>query len=354
VQLTDWFVLYEPVAEGMVIYNDTPAQQTVLEGQKVSRSFGFVNVSNKVFSDSLTVRYDLVNNNPASDHSFMKIAPPGPGDTTLFTVPFNTRSKAGMNDVELFVNPWIAPEKSYDNNVVALREHLNVLTDETDPVIEVTFDGRHLTNGDYVSANPNIAIRMWDENPFLHKKDTTGLLVFLAYPCESGDCNFDPVYFTRPDIVWKAATDTSDLYVTFSPRDLAEGEYTLRVEAEDASGNGGDVPYEIAFLVEHDETTRVSPAFPNPFSSETNFEVTITGADEVQCSYKLYITNLNGGIVAESSGGGQSLHVGRNTITWNGTARDGGSLASGMYFYRLVIMGGSGRREYNGKLVMTR
>ncbi|MDQ2657581.1 MAG: C25 family cysteine peptidase, partial [Bacteroidota bacterium] len=271
VQLAHWLVLYEPVAEGMITYRGPTAQHFASEGEQVTRDFAFINISDKPFPDSLTVRFDVVNVVSGSSPSNMKIKGPAPGDTTAFTVPFSTLSKGGLNNIEVFVNPRISPEKVYDNNLVVLNQHLHVLTDQTRPVIDVTFDGRRLQQDDYVSSSPRIQIRLWDENPFLLKKDTADVRIFLAFPCDEEDCAFTRVYLERPDIAWSAATDTSDFTVRFAPRDLADGAYILRVEAADARGNpGGDDPYEIRFHVASGESVVVSAAYPNPFVFETN------------------------------------------------------------------------------------
>src|SRR5690606_35653276 len=113
----------------------------------------------------------------------MRISPPLPGDTTLFSLTFSTVSKVGLNDVEVFINPQIAPEVTYANNRVVLDKRVNVLADVLGPVLDVTFDGRYILNNDFVSVNPVIKVRVWDENPFIRKTDTLGIRIFLAYPC---------------------------------------------------------------------------------------------------------------------------------------------------------------------------
>ena len=354
VQLSEWIVEYEPVAEGLVVYSEPVSAQVVREGQTLLQKFEFINISNKAFSDSLTVRYDLRNHNGGEDAPLrMKIAAPSPGDTTQFTVPLKTISKAGVNDVEVFVNPRILPEYSYDNNLVRLPGYVDVLTDNTDPVIDVTFDGRHLENDDYVSANPHIFIRVWDENLFLQKSDTINTRMFLAYPCDSGDCDFEPLYFSRTDITWHGATDTSDFQIVFLPEELSRGEYTLRVEASDGSGNTADAPYDIRFRVEPQETVVVPPAHPNPFSSQINLDVYITGRTSALHSYKFRVTTIDGRVVSELFSD-TGFHVGKNSLRWDGSASDGRSLPNGLYFYSLLLRGEDGEKKYTGKIVLAR
>lgn len=354
-QLEKWLVLYEPVADGLVFYRGAHSQQMVSEGQVFSGDFGFVNVSEKSFADSLIVRYDLLNHvqgTPAP--STVRIKAPPPGDTTLFVIPFETESREGVNDVEVFVNPKVEREKSYDNNIMVLPGHLVVLADEFKPVIDVVFDGRHITNNEFVSADPEIVIRIWDENPFMFMKDTLGINIFMAYPCDTEACSFQRIALSREDVTWEPATETSDFLIRFLPRALAEGDYTLRVEAGDASGNSaGEDPYFIRFRVKHMPSVVVTAAYPNPFYFETSFDVTVTG-EETTCYFDLEIMTPGGMVVTRFSNRGTGFHVGRNTITWNGNDSEGKSLPDGIYLYRLHTKGSDVEGVYYGKLVLLR
>ncbi|MEX1239789.1 MAG: hypothetical protein WEB30_08730, partial [Cyclobacteriaceae bacterium] len=356
VQLAKWLVVYEPVADGLVFYRGPASQQVLQEGQPMLGDFGFINVSDKVFTDSLAVQYDLLNySNPGASPSVVRIIPPLPGDTTLFTLIFSTVSKEGLNDVEVFVNPRLQKEKSYDNNVMVLREHLKVLTDEMNPVLEITFDGRHLEDNEFVAPDPEVRIRLWDENPFMLKKDTLGVNIFLAFPCGSDDCAFQRINFSRQDITWEPASEISDFIILFSPDNLPDGNYTLRVEARDASGNpGGPEPYEIRFQVQHTPSVAAASPYPNPFYLETSFDVMVTGDVASSYFYRLEVTALNGMLLAAYSDNETRFHVGSNSIKWNGTDATGKSLPDGIYLYRLYIRSNVEEQIYYGKLVLLR
>lgn len=349
VQLSKWLVLYEPVAEGLTFYRGAKAMQTVHEGQAFGGDYGFINVSNKSFSDSLSVRYDLINRNaPAPAAFMMKIAAPAPGDTTLFTVPFTTNSRAGLNDAEVFVNPRVHPENDYDNNVIVLQEHVNVLVDSFDPLIDVTFSGRHISNDAVVSSNPDILIHLWDDSPYMLQTDTAGMRIFLAYPCDEEPCDFRPVYFDRSDVAWTIASDTADFLVRFRPVGLQTGRYVLRVEARDGSGNSAGEPYQISFRVENDRPLAIHSPYPNPFTHDTRFDVIVPSDDTAGYSWTLQIVDVNGSSIAISSGG--RLQGGDNNIRWDGRA-NGNPLPAGIYFYRLILSGSEETVETTGKII---
>jgi hypothetical protein len=356
VQLTKWLVTYEPFAEGIILYQGAREQQTVSEGDIWSAPYSFINISNRNFNGPLTVNYKAVNVSTfATASNTITINAPVPGDTTDFTIDINTTGQAGINDVEVFANPYQQPEQYFDNNVINLTNHLNVRGDLFSPVMDVTIDGRHLASNDFVSANPEIQIRVWDENRYLLKKDTTGLNIFLAYPCDTDDCNFESIHFSREDIQWFPATDTSDFIVRFNPADLAPGEYTLRVEAKDGSGNqSGREPYEISFIVSAETGISISKAYPNPFDYKTNFSIIIFGSD-VPESFQMQIISLTGDVVHVFDNNDlPDFHVGTNTVRWSGTDSNGNSLPNGVYIYRMILKMAGKEYEGRGKVILAR
>jgi hypothetical protein len=263
------------------------------------------------------------------------IKSPIPGDTTNFSFTLPTEGRGGLNDVDVFVNPRIAPEQYYDNNILELSNHLNVIIDQFDPVLEVSVDGRILSDRDFVSPNPEIGIRLWDENRVIHKKDTSGIKIILFYPCDTEDCDGEIIYFSREDVSWKPATDTSDFKIVFSPENLPEGLYTLSVDVSDARGNAaGKDPYVISFQVSHEQSVTLLAPYPNPSAEFFTFTLMVSGTQPPDHFY-IMIFGTDGRVVSELSN--LNIIVGRNEITWNGMNSNGSHLAAGVYFYKIIL-----------------
>ena len=351
-QLKNWLVTYEPVAEGVVLYPGDIERQTLFEGQKWNAGFRFVNISNKNFSDSLTVQYDIVNPTTSiKTEQSKRIKAPLPADTVDFQLSFPTVNQDGLNDVEVFVNPRMLIERRYDNNIISLRDKIFVQSDPNDPVLDVLFDGRHILDKEFVSSSPQIDITLWDENPYLLKTDTLGMKIFLASPCVEDDCVLMPVYFSGGDIQWSPATETSEFKIEFTPQNLQDGNHKLRVEASDANGNKSDTaPFEINFQVKSEESVVISRPYPNPFYYQTIFEFVLTG-DVLPDKLNLQIISLKGEIVQEfTEADVTDFHVGRNQIFWNGIDSNGRALPTGIYLYRFTV----GEVLKSGKLVLMR
>lgn len=355
-QLNKWLVLFTPVPEGLLLYNGNQEQVTMNEGEVWHGSYGFMNVSDQAFLDSLTVRYDFFNQTSrTSELGFMKIKAPLPGDTTSFDLSLNTRDKGGLNDVNVFVNPRIVSEQYYDNNALQLNKYLNVQVETFNPVLEVSIDGRLIMNRDFVSSNPIILTKIWDENSYILKTDTAGIRIFLTYPCDIDECSPQSILLTHEDVTWEPATDTSAFKVIFNPKNLVDGEYKLRIEAADARGNrSGLDPYEISFIVKNESTVTISEPYPNPFQREVYFKIILSG-ELLPQQFNLQIVNVNGQQESRfDESYFPSFHVGTNELSWDGLNSNGTPLPSGIYIYKLHFVVGGKQIAKVGKLVLVK
>ncbi len=229
------------------------------------------------------------------------------------------------------------------------------MRDSFDPVLSVTIDGRQVTTGDFVSPNPVIEASLWDENIYLLKTDTTNVQFFLTYPCPSTDCDPVPVYFSRDDVRWFAATDTTDFRVVFTPKNLEEGEYWLQVSAADASGNeSSDQRYEVMFVVDYEPTVSINPPYPNPFALTSVFQIKISGTSEPD-AFSLIILDVNGKVVREMNDSNTtSLIIGTNEISWDGTTDGRAPVADGLYIFSMSLVVEGQVIQRSGKLVLAR
>ncbi len=355
VQLRQWFVTFTPSPEGLLTYAGSLDPETVQEGQVWKTKYGFTNISSKTFSDSLFVNVDLFSGVNKTTRQTFKIKPPAPGDTTKFSVAVNTLGKAGVNDVTVFVNPRQLPEMYYDNNTLSLYGHLLVQADKNGPVLDVTVDGRHVTNGDAVAASPVIAMKVIDHNAFLLKKDTTGVNLYMKAPCATGDCGYQRINFSQHDVEWKPATATNDFQLNYHPASLAVGEYSLKAEAVDASGNkSGDEPYEVSFIVTDKDSFVFKSVSPNPSADNFHFSFYLAGP-QIPDDFSLKIYSPTGGLI-KSYGRAviDQLHIGTNEIVMDSNDAAGIPFSNGIYLFRMnVVMGGKSFGQ-SGRLVVVK
>ncbi len=351
VQLPRWQLLYTPVPEAAL--NPLLAYEfhgdTIQEGEELRLVSTIENIS-ELDMDSLLVRYWVeTNNNDIIPINYPLQAPLLAGSLLTDTLTLNTFGLSGANTLWVEANPVNPATGDYDqleqyhfNNLGQLR--FNVNEDRINPILDVTFDGVHILDGDLISAKPEVLIRLDDENPFLlmdSPSDTSFFSVFLTDP----NGVQQRIYFSDGagnDIMnFMPATGSSNVAdILFHPDLELDGTYRLMVIASDKSGNAsGNVNYQTRFSVEHAMSITEVLNYPNPFSTRTKFVFTLTGTS-VPDFMKIQIMTVTGNVVREifkeELG---NLHIGRNVtdFAWDGTDQYGDPLANGVYLYRVIV-----------------
>ena len=284
-----------------------------------------------------------------------RIAPLAAGDTAVFDIPVSTKDRVGDNDLTVFVNPRLLREQDYDNNQLTAASFLEVTADELNPIIDVAFDGTYIMDGDIVSPRPVITVEVRDENPFLQKSDTTGIDIFLGKQPEGEDASagasnariantqLQRISLDSDEVNWTPADGEDPFRIVYEPNQLEDGVYTLRVQAQDASGNAsGTEPYEINFEIINESSITNFYPYPNPFSTSTRFVFTLTG-QEIPDQLKIQIMTVSGKIVREITQDELGpIRIGNNIseYAWDGRDEFGDQLANGVYLYRVIVRSG--------------
>ncbi len=347
-QMAYWRVLYTPVPEAAL----NPAQHiafsdTLSQGQMQTFSAAIENLTPQPM-DSMLVRYKIVGadgvTRTLADRRYRGLS--GEGDTLHASISFDPASYPGRNLFFVEANPADdQPEQYHPNNLGYLPFRIGV--DTRNPLLDVTFDGIHILNGEIVSARPMIKIKLKDENRYLALDDTGLIKVALRYPSDSTEphqipfdgvrCRFIPATKTEP---------VNEAYIEFRPELAQDGTYQLSVSGIDKTGNtaGGTAgatsgaQYKIAFEVDNKPSITNVLNYPNPFSTSTAFVFTLTGS-QIPSQFKIQILSVTGKVVREITKNELGpLHIGRNLTEykWDGRDQFGQLLGNGVYLYRVV------------------
>jgi len=341
-QLKYWRIFYEPVPEGAIAPNLLFASKDTLDiGEPLQFSLAFKNISKAAF-DSLRIKLMIIDrNNVQHTINLPKGRPIASGDSIVVRFKLDTRDYPESNIMYVDINPDNdQPEQYHFNNF--LYRSFYVRPDNTNPLLDVTFDGVHILNRDIVSAKPHIAIKLKDEAKFMLLNDTTLTSVKVRYPdgsLRSFSFDNDTLRFT-PASNGADNTASIDFYPQFTQQYSADGdEYELIVKGKDRSGNkAGEIEYRVTFKVISKPMISNLLNYPNPFSTSTAFVFTITGS-EIPQNIKIQILTVTGKIVREITKDELGpVHIGRNIteFKWDGTDQYGQKLANGVYLYRVV------------------
>lgn len=353
-QLDRWHVLYAPVPEAAVnpARGFTISPSSPQEGETFTMRVPVENISD-VPMDSMAVTGYLQNSSRANvSLPVKKYKPLQPGEYVNAELTFNTTGYAGDNLFWLEANPlnpntgaYFQPEQHHFNNYAQTK--LTVKGDKENPLLDVTFDGIHIMNGDIVSARPEIIIQVKDENKFL-LIDTSGCAqIFIKFP-DSEEEQLLPYDGNVLRFV-KATTQNNKARIEYNPLFAKDGVYQLRVQARDASSNqSGLSDYKITFEVINRSTITEVMNYPNPFSTSTRFVFTLTGS-QLPTYFKIQIMTITGKVVREINTDELGpIHIGRNITeyAWDGKDQYGDQLGNGVYFYRVVTRINSDKIEH--------
>jgi len=348
-QLDNWHVIYDPAPDAIIDLETDFAFQsdTLFEGQDIYLKMGAKNIS-QVDMDSVNVSIHLIR----EDRSLLpidtlRIAPLQAGGPSIpFEATFSSTDKNLSGNVQLVVevNPEQNPLEQYAFNNLYIRP-FEVVVDQQSPILDVTFDGKHILDGDIVSPQPEIVIEVNDENAYVPLDDSSTFTLIFSKGTNNILDTGDIAWAVDPRVEWEPGQlPDNKARLRFYPgkfQPLEDGEYLLKVQGQDSKGNaagGGPDFYEISFRVENQSTLTQVVNYPNPFSTSTRFVYTLTGS-ELPEVFQIHIYTISGKLVKvvdlKALG---DLHFGNNITdyAWDGTDEFGDPLANGVYVYRLV------------------
>jgi hypothetical protein len=340
-QLQYWRLNYDPVPEGAIAPNlYFVSKDSLIQGQQFQFGIAFKNVSITAF-DSMQVSLTIIDQNNVSHIIPMpKRKPLISGDTLMVNYQIDTKAYPGANTIFVYFNPHLQPEEYFFNNFA--YKSFYVKSENSNPLLDVTFDGVHILNQDIVSAKPHILIKLKDQAQYLLLTDTSEVSVQVRYPdgsLHAYNYNTDTLRFT-PAASSADNTATVDFFPGFTKQYNPQGDvYELIVTGKNAYGNpAGAIQFEVAFTVISKPMISNMLNYPNPFTTSTAFVFTITGS-QVPQNLRIEILTITGKVVREITESELGpLHVGRNIteFKWNGTDSYGQRLANGVYLYRVV------------------
>lgn len=344
-QLKMWRVLYTPYTDLAINLKRAWSfnSDTLSEGQQGCAVLAYENVGLQ-WSDSVLVHYWIQTaTNKIADLGYRRFKPLNSGEYVVDTVFFSTVGLESDNVFHAELNPKPVGSLAYDqteqthfNNF--LQKSFVVVGDKVNPLMDVTFDGRHIHDGEIVSARPVIEIRVTDDNQFLALSDTSLVSVYITSFANGVEQKID--LFHNPDAAYNAGSlGDNTVRVKLLPK-LADGTYQLRVRSHDVSGNESGIDdYVISFNIVSESAISDVFAFPNPFSSEMRFGFELTGS-ELPDEFRIDIYNRMGVIVKTITRNDLgNLHIGQNlsAYSWNGTGDNGALLPAGIYYYKVTV-----------------
>ncbi|MDZ7289145.1 MAG: C25 family cysteine peptidase [candidate division KSB1 bacterium] len=341
--LHGWTVGYEPCSDfatGPQVVS--VSADSVLEGETVKLAAEVFHFGSSSAANAEEVRIAFSQFDPRAERGKRLLAtyqaPITVESSREFVFDWNSAGSHGENLFFVEIDP--------DNQFVEPVEFNNtatfsvfVRTDQRAPRLEVTFDGQTVIANDYISPQPTILCKIFDDS-LLPIADTSQVQVFLdenrvAY--SEGNPQLQLVSFSSGPV---------RAQVTYRPQ-LTGGRHVIEFFVHDASNN--PAYYRAEVQVDTEFHLREVMNYPNPFSNETDFTYYLTQpAEEVT----IKIFTLSGRLIATLDHAPTT--AGFNRIHWNGRDADGDVLANGVYLYKITARLGERRLEEVQKCVVMR
>ncbi len=356
-QLDYWRVLYDGVPEAVpnAVKLFKFQSDTLQQGQALEMSLAAENVSKYDMKD-LLVKFNLKKSDNTQVNYYQKYKPLLNNDTVITRFRLETRDLEGKNTLTVQLNPnKNQVEQDTSNNFAYLN--FVVEKDKRNPLVDVTFDGTRILNGDIVSPEPNIVIQMKDENRFLLLDDTSLFRIYLRSPDETKAqlINFDGV---KMKFIPATSAKNNRATVELNPKFIKDGDYELLIKAKDATGNKvtdyqltdkdkGNADffnYRSSFKVITKSSISKILNYPNPFTTSTHFVYTLTGK-EPPAYFKIQVMSVSGKVVRELTQDDLGeLRTGTHQTdkSWDGTDQFGDKLANGVYLYKIIAKKANG------------
>ena len=349
-ELTYWRIQFAELPEAALNPQALLSFQadTLEQGQDLVFQIAVDNISNSDM-DSLLVYYKLLNTSNQETIEDKRIEPLPKNGRLTASYQKSTLEMNGKYQFSVEINPDDDQPEQFDFNNFAIKEFY-VRGDNKNPLLDVTFDGVHILDGDIVSPSPCILIELNDDNKFLPINNISAFDISILYP---GQSQAQVIPLSDPNLKFTPADgDNNRATLEYKP-ELDEGTYKLFVQGKDASGNdSAKKKYEATFeVVKTRQITNVLN-YPNPFSTSTQFVFTLTG--EVPDVFTIRIMTLSGKVVKEITKeelGEIRLGVNKTKYRWNGRDDYGNQLGNGVYLYKVIMNSTSGEdyeKRFNG------
>ena len=221
-------------------------------------------------------------------------------------------------------------ERFEENNIGILN--FSVQAEPIPPLLDVTFDGRHIRSGEIIATKPEIIISVKDPHRYILFDDINNIDFSIIDP-QGNSLTIDP-----SEIRFYPAIDLINNEASLIINKLFDtpAKYFLISEAKTSSGLSSGI-YKIDFEIILESTMSNVISFPNPLTSQTRFMAIISG-EHIPSSLEIRIYAVTGQLVKSFKMEDLRPYVGTfiSDFVWDGRDEKGKFLPNGVYFYDVI------------------
>jgi hypothetical protein len=333
-RLTEWWMdLVAPADLAVSARTISGATSPALRNIEVTvHNVGFQESDSSVVSLSVYDRHNRLR--PIASAPMLPITV---GSARSVTMAVNTTNLPRRVTLQATITPAKRAKDLVQENNIAYHSFTNTVpSGATD--VAVFADGVQVMDGDYISAQPKL------------------LLSVPALVGQSAQIEARLLVNDRLAGTWNssAGDGSNNATPTFAPQ-LPDGTIELKFKIGQANSLGEVDSLDRLITVNVQRESRIVQMlnYPNPFTNDTYFTLTLSGSlppDELV----LRVFTVAGRKIRELRIPSASLHVGFNRIYWDGRDEEGDEIANGYYFYQASMKGDGKIQSEIQKLVKAR
>ncbi len=219
-------------------------------------------INKKDAKDSITTEKFQISNKDRSDTLYLTIKNVSNLQSIEFYLDKDNKIKENNETNNTFISQIDGKFNSFP---------LTTVVDKINPLLQVDFNGKRLSSGDYIAPNTKVTMQLQDNN-FLAVDDPTLLRMYLS---KCGESNFDDCVETEIDRSALVPKQESNNQVTYelNMKDLTAGNYEFRAIAKDTKGNKAGIDYTIRFKILNTGSPTKLLVYPNPITDYATFEL---------------------------------------------------------------------------------
>lgn len=349
-QLKYWRVITNSLPDAA--FYATPSSfaisDTLNAGEDLHLDFDLVNLTN-IDMEPVLIKYTYIDQNYKETVITRRSKWLRALDTINVVEDIPTDRLSGAYQVVIEVNPNEDQKELTTCNNLGFTNFF-VVPDRRNPFLDVTFDGRYISDKEEVVATPEILISLRDEDSALLLDNPNDFDISIFSP-QNEKWRFTD---KSENVTWIPSTSLEENRASFvlHPKFIEEGVYILEVQAKDIAGNkAGNLAYRISFVVDFSLDVPKLVVRPNPMITSTEF-VYYLDSDFIPEIFDLYIYSADGKRIKHASkadfGG---LQRGLNTYRWDGLSESGKGLPMGLYYYEIVNSFDSRKEKRKGSIL---
>lgn len=340
-------VNFTPISELAIIKSQTSIDDSSRNrGENTVMHISCENISPRTSSDSVVINIQNHSELGTSDFKTITIPILKSNSSILETVLLKNDNLYVTNNFELTLNSNNSIDEFYSfNNKYSL--HYSVKEDTIKPNIDVTFDGKYVQDGDYVSQKPLIRIKIRDNSPLIFS-DSSKIEVFIngAFIIPDSVAYYNFISYNSDDKI-KCELQIRPKQLEFGSNKLNPSN-NIRIIAKDYYGNSDTLLFKLNVALNN--TLGEVSAFPNPAKENITFKYDFTTRHYSDYT-KLRLVNLNGQEIFTER---WVSTIGLNEHQINLKDNFGNSLPVGMYFYEISIESDIWTEPQNGYFIISK